>query len=97
MSERTLSYWERASQAHAIDGELYLAGMRAGAVAARSDWPHVERVPQYLQGRCQREMKPLFGAASPAAGVLEYRAGWIEGYARCCAQLDQQPSSNGPR
>lgn len=94
MSENTLTRWEREFQAHAIDGELYRAGMLSGAAAARNDWPRVERVPQILSGKCQRELKQVFGPTSGAAGVVAYRAGWIEGYALRSAQLDQQPPSD---
>ncbi|HEX6797413.1 MAG TPA: hypothetical protein VF116_06840 [Ktedonobacterales bacterium] len=96
MSENTPKRWERELQAQAIDGELYRAGMLAGAAAARSDWPRVERLPQRVLGKCQRELKQVFGASSDATGVVEYRAGWLEGYAQRCAQLDQRPLGSGP-
>lgn len=94
MAESTSARWEREFQAHAIDGEIYRAGMLAGATVAQNDWPRVERVPQYVLGKCQREVKQLFGTTSDAAGMAGYQAGWLEGYARRCAQLDRQPSSN---
>jgi hypothetical protein len=91
MSENTPARWEREFQAHAIDVELYRAGMLAGAAAARSDWPRVERLPQFVLGKCQREMKQVFGTTSGAAGVVGYRAGWLAGYGQRCAQLDRHP------
>lgn len=96
MPENTLTRWEREFQAHAIDGDLYRAGMLSGAAAARDDWPRVERVPQILSGKCQRELKQVFGPTSGAAGVVAYRAGWIDGYALRCAQLGRQPPSDKP-
>lgn len=95
MSDNTPTRWEREFQAHAIDGELYRAGIHAGAAAARSDWPRVERAPQLMLGKCQRVMKQVFGATSSASGVVGYRAGWMEGYAQCCAQLDRRLPSSG--
>ena len=93
MSENTPTRWEREFQAHAIEGELYRAGLLAGSAAARSDWPRVERAPEYVLGKCQREMKQLFGSTSSVTGMVGYRAGWLEGYAQRCALLDQQPPS----
>jgi hypothetical protein len=90
MSENTPARWEREFQAHVLDGELYRAGMLAGAAAARSDWPRVERLPRFVLGKCQREMKLVFGTARGAAGVVGYRAGWLEGYGQRCAQLDSR-------
>ena len=94
MSDNIPTRWGREFQAQAADGELYRAGMLSGATAARSDWPRVERVPHIVSGKCQRELKQVFGPSSGAAGVVAYRAGWIEGYAQRCAQLDRQPPSN---
>jgi hypothetical protein len=96
MAENTPARWEREVQAHAIAGELYRAGMLAGAAAARRDWPRVERLPHFVLGKCQREMKQVFGTARGAAGVVGYRAGWLEGYGQRCAQLDQHLLSGEP-
>jgi hypothetical protein len=91
MSKHTFACYEQDLQAQAIDDEIHLAGMRAGAAAARYDWPDVARAHLAVLGRCQCEMKKLFGGnAGAAAGALGYRTGWIEGYGQCRALLDRQ-------
>lgn len=96
MSENTLTRWELEFQAHAIDGELYRAGMLSGAAAACNDWPRVERAPHNVSSKCQRELKQVFGPISGAAGMVAYRAGWLDGYAQRCAQLDCHQPCNDP-
>jgi hypothetical protein len=96
MSKNTLTRWELEFQAHAIEGELYRAGMLSGAAAACNDWPRVERVPHVVSSKCQRELRQVFGCISGAAGMVTYRAGWIDGYAQRCAQLDRHPPNNEP-
>jgi hypothetical protein len=95
MPENILTRWEREFQAHAIDGELYRARMLSGAASARKDWPRVRTGSQILSGKCQRELKQVFGSTSGAAGVVAYRAGWIDGYAQRAVRgwTDNRPAT----
>ncbi len=88
MGNDLVARWEREVLNQAMDGELYIAGRRAGATAAGAEWPRVERAPQSLVAKGMQATRALFGrqGADRNAG---YWAGWVDGYRARIAQLDQ--------
>lgn len=71
--------WERELQTQALDGELYLAGKRAGAAIAGAEWPDVSRRREALLGKGIRATKDLFGQRGITLNAA-YLAGWVAGY-----------------
>lgn len=81
--------WDKEMQTRAMEIELYLAGKRAGTVAASGEWPQVTRQSGTIRSKGLRATQDLFGRGS-AARNTGYCAGWIEGYRLCCVQLEGQ-------
>ncbi len=88
MGDDVVSRWEREVLNQAMDGELYLAGRRAGATVAGAEWPRVERARQDVRAQGMQATHDLFGrhVADRNAG---YWAGWVDGYLGRSAQLDR--------
>jgi hypothetical protein len=93
MPEKHVTRWEREFHEQAVEAELFLAGQRAGAAVARSDWPKVERARQQVLSKGDQAARIIFGNGSAAAGSSGYRAGWVEGYSAYCAELDRLESA----
>ena len=79
--------WEREYQSEGMDGELFLAGKRAGAAIAGAEWPDVARRRDALQSKGMRATKDLFGQRGIARNMA-YWAGWVKGYEVRCHALD---------
>jgi hypothetical protein len=89
MPENCATRWEREFHEQAVESELYLAGQRAGAALARTEWPKVERARPQVRNKSDLAATKIFGHRRAAAGSVGYRVGWIEGYDACCARLDR--------
>jgi hypothetical protein len=87
MGNDHVARWEREMLNQAMDGELYLAGKRAGATAAGAEWPQVERGRQRLLGKGMQATRGLFGRQVADRNV-GYWAGWVDGYTVRCTELD---------
>jgi hypothetical protein len=88
MPDEHVTRWEREFREQAMDGELYLAGRRAGAAIAATEWPRVERGRQRLLGKGMEATNGLFGKRAATRNV-GYWAGWVDGYTVRCAELDR--------
>jgi hypothetical protein len=89
MSDNQVARWEREIRAEAMAAELYLAGTRAGAKAASTQWPLVERQRLSVLSKGMRATIGLFGTKA-AVHNQEYCAGWIDGYTLYCDERDER-------